>query len=280
MKPTNIILDLLRTYGTRGTSVQDIASTGALFGLNENRIRVCLSRLRAKGVIENSSRGHYRLCDTADPVNAFAERWRLGELRVKAWQGDWNCVHLPSAPSRMGKSAWALTNFGFAAMDASLWVRPNNLNIPNSDLRQQLRSLGVANEAILIGAAELEPTLERNWLRAFKPSRLEQRYTDMIKLLEDSLARLPKLEQSLAKKETFDLGGQGIQLLATDPLLPAQMHNTETRKKLWQTMCRYDEVGRQIWAGQHKPSVTPMSQSEFTHTEFTHTELTHRKVAL
>jgi phenylacetic acid degradation operon negative regulatory protein len=268
MKPTSIILDLLRTYGARGTSVQDIANTGALFGFNDNRIRVSLSRLRAKGVIESCSRGHYRLCNTTDPVNAFAERWRLGEQRVTAWHGQWTCVHLPGS-EKTGKSQWALSNFGFAAMDPSLWIRPNNLSQRNEELKQQLHILGVPRDGIFITAAELEPVLEQAWLKTFEPTKLNRRYLEMITLLEKSLTTLRKLPEPMAKKESFDLGGRGIQMLAKDPLLPEQMQHPATREKLWQTMCRYDEVGRQVWAGQYKPDVTPTSQTEFTNTGVT-----------
>ena len=52
-----------------------------------------------------------------------------------------------------------------------------------------------------------------------------------------------------ARLETFTLGGQGINLLAKDPLLPAAMVDTGARAQLWQTMLTYDRVGQAYWAG-------------------------------
>ena len=89
MKPVNIILDLLRTYMERGTSVANIMATGAMFGCSENQMRVNLSRLAAKGSIVNFARGAYRLAEALDPVNDFIESWRLGEDRTKPWTHTW-----------------------------------------------------------------------------------------------------------------------------------------------------------------------------------------------
>jgi phenylacetic acid degradation operon negative regulatory protein len=272
MKPTSIILDLLRTYGSRGTSVQDLTATGALFGFNSNRIRVSLSRLASRGVIENCRRGHYRLCQTADPVSHFAEGWRLGEARVKFWQEDWICIHLPVTSAAGKKSPWALANFGFIAIDRQFWIRPNNLSASNTELRNQLQSIGLAIDAVMIGAAQLTQDISQQWLHAFEPEQLQQRYLAMTGTLETSMRQLPKLDKALAKKQSFQLGGQCIQLLAKDPLLPEQWLDPSAREALWRTMCRYDEIGRQVWASEHKPDVTPISQIEFTNSDFTNSE--------
>ena len=79
MKPANLILSLLRTYQHQGTSVKNIMDTGAMFGFNQNMMRVNLSRLVTRGLVVNTGRGHYRICEVADPVNQFVENWRAGE---------------------------------------------------------------------------------------------------------------------------------------------------------------------------------------------------------
>ncbi|MBT3832436.1 MAG: PaaX family transcriptional regulator, partial [Gammaproteobacteria bacterium] len=68
MKPGNFILDLLRTYGQKGTSAQNLMSSSRMFNFSENLIRVTLSRLAARGLIENFERGHYRLAELSDPI--------------------------------------------------------------------------------------------------------------------------------------------------------------------------------------------------------------------
>ena len=92
MKPSAIILDLLRTYTHRGTAVKNIMATGAMFDFSENVMRVNLSRLVTKGTVENFKRGHYRLTNRTDPVNDFVEAWRLGESRVNGRWTPWDFV--------------------------------------------------------------------------------------------------------------------------------------------------------------------------------------------
>ncbi|MFT7246384.1 MAG: phenylacetic acid degradation operon negative regulatory protein [Candidatus Azotimanducaceae bacterium] len=268
MKPGNIILDLLRTYGQRGTNVQDIASTGHLFGFSDNQIRVTLSRLVSRGIVEKRQRGHYRLCQITDPVNDFAERWREGEARVKPWpNATWLCVHIAgsdlSQTRAQTKAEWALTNHGFIAVDARFWIRPDNLSTPANALKQQLLTLGLPASAIMIENARLDSSLTQMWLKSFDAAAIKARYREMNEQLEASLRRLAELPVTQAKKESFELGGRAIQIMAKDPLLPETLLSPATRQQLWQTMCRYDEAGRHIWAGQQQPDTTPTSQMQF-----------------
>ena len=48
--------------------------------------------------------------------------------------------------------------------------------------------------------------------------------------------------------ESFTLGGEALHLLAKDPYLPAELQDPGIRERLWQTMLRYDELGRSIWS--------------------------------
>jgi phenylacetic acid degradation operon negative regulatory protein len=270
MKPSNIIVDLLRTYGQRGASVQDITSTGQLFGFSDNQIRVTLSRLVSRGVIEKLMRAQYRLCQTTDPINEFAERWRAGEARVKPWpKAIWLCIHIVGSSLPATKAEWALTNHGFIAVETGFWIRPDNLSTPATLLKQQLITLGLPANAIVIKNAQLEPSLAAMWLESFDASAIDARYRDMNEQLQDSLSQLPNLSITQAKKESFELGGRAIQVLAKDPLLPETLLSPVSRQQLWQTMRHSDEAGRHIWAGQQPPDTTPTSQMHFERSEAT-----------
>ena len=85
MKPSGVILDLLRTYQKRGTSARNIMATGKMFGFKENAMRVNLSRLASRQIIENFKRGHYRLTPGTNPVIEFIAAWRQGEQRYRTW---------------------------------------------------------------------------------------------------------------------------------------------------------------------------------------------------
>ena len=67
-KPSDFILDLLRTYGQKGTSTQNLMPSSRMLKFDENLIRVTLSRLVARGLIENFERGLYRLTKLSDSI--------------------------------------------------------------------------------------------------------------------------------------------------------------------------------------------------------------------
>lgn len=252
MKTNAVILDLLRTFGTRGTSVQDITETGALFNISENTIRVNLSRLATKKLIEPVKRGHYRLCQNASSVNEFAESWRLGESRVKPWlDNHWICINLAKTDD---KSKWALTNYGFRPIIDGFWLRPANLTLRTADLVKRLKALGLTKSAICTDGAQLVQSDESAWINCFDLDALENTYQQTRLRLEASLERLPAMARDEAKRESFALGGAAIEVLAKDPLVPEQYLSPVSREALWTTLMAYDQTGRQIWA---TPSQTP-----------------------
>ena len=70
-QPCNFILDLLRTYGQKSTSTQNLMPSSGALKFDENLTRVTLSRLVARGLIENLERGLYRLTKLSDPITEF-----------------------------------------------------------------------------------------------------------------------------------------------------------------------------------------------------------------
>lgn len=270
MKPANIILDLLRTYADRGTSVRNIMATGAMFGCTENQMRVNLSRLAARQMIENFSRGCYRLKGATDPLNEFIEDWRLGEARVRPWQNTWLLAFAAADPAAALPAAndrrhWALNSHGFRAVAPHCWIRPDNLALSHDDLEQRLQQLGMGAATAIASNAHINPQWQSQWRAQFSSQDLLQRYQQVLAALTQSLQGLRKLPRPAAMKETFHLGGQAIQLLAKDPLLPAEMLDTSARAALWQLMLDYDRLGRDIWADAEagKPGAIPMARQTF-----------------
>ena len=259
MKASELILDLLRTYGKRGASVQHIAETGALFGLTGNAIRVNLSRLVNKGAIELVQRGEYRLCDSSAVVNDFAESWRLGEKRVKKWDGrTWLAIHMHKFAPR---AEWVLTNHGFRSASSSLWIRPCNLSISGSDLFTRLKSLGLPDSAMMLDEASLLDDAGQVWIKGFNIEHLDSHYASIAEQLKVSMSRLESLPEDTGKKESFTLGGQAIEVVAKDPLIPEQWLDPKNRRALWQRLLEYDAAGRAIWtkSSTHVPEtlITP-----------------------
>ncbi|MBV1878492.1 MAG: hypothetical protein KUG79_12685 [Pseudomonadales bacterium] len=278
MKPANIILDLLRTYRNRGASAKIIMSTGRMFGFNENQMRVSLSRLVAKNTLDNFKRGYYRLTLNTNPINEFIEQWRLGEKRRREWtNNEWACVVLPPTTVRKtaskkstrdsdlktNKSHWALFNNGFRRITENLLVRPDNLIDTGSHLTNKLRALGLTADAVVITRAQMDTSSQSAWLNQFNILQLEQAYSCMEQQIKASQQGLYHQSVQQAQQESFHLGGEAIQLLVKDPLLPEEYQPPAAREALWQAMLEYDAAGRDIWSGpQHaayheRPDIIP-----------------------
>lgn len=254
MKPANLIIDLLRTYKDKGLDVKKIMETGLLFNFSENLIRVSLSRLVSKGVIEKQQRGIYRLSQAAHPINDFTEMWRLGEERCRPWLNNkWICIHSPSLLSK--KCLWVLSVTGFRQVREKFWIRPDNLQFENHSMGEFLHEMGLTKDIVKVSDATLDIDTAQSWFKLFDMDQMEQDYSEMDAKLKASQTRLSALPLKAAKRESFHLGGEAIALLATDPQIPTEYHASKTRPVLWKTLQSYDLYGREIW------SLSPESQA-------------------
>lgn len=259
-RPSAVILDLLRSTRSRRYSAGALIEACALFGIAENTVRVTLSRLAARGIIESPSRGSYRLSRQTDALNEFVERWRLGEGRVRPWRpGEWLFARHP-AP---GKGAqWALEALGFRLLDAGLYLRPDNLALDLDELRRLATGLGLAPDTLLISGRPDGDPVPAAWVACWCPQALNGAYRDALTRLQTSSRRLPDLSPDQARLECFTLGGEIIHLLAKDPLLPAELVDTDARRALWQALHRYDVQGKEIWAAASRHELRHMPRPQ------------------
>jgi DNA-binding transcriptional regulator PaaX len=253
MKPANIILDLLRTYRHRGTSARNIMSTAEMFGITQNLTRVTLSRLVNRGLVENVSRGHYRLAAQSDPVNSFIEEWQRGEERCRTWTTATYLVTHISEPTE--KDLWTLAATGFLPIRPALWARPDNLARSGESLTEWLFQLGLSRQSLLLHNAQLDAKEQKNLISAYQIDKLLTGYRAMNDRLAQSAMTLRSRSKTEAMSESFQLGGEAIQLLAKDPYLPKTLIHTDERIALWRAMMDYDRLGRGIWAD--SPTMMP-----------------------
>lgn len=246
-KPADVILDMLRSRRPRRHTAGALIEAGALFGFTANTMRVTLSRLAARGLIESPQRGVYQLTPQTDALNDFVERWRLGEQRMGPWQpGRWLFAHIMETTRRCD---WALQALGFRTVAPNLQARPDNLALSLSELRSLGEGLGLARNVVLIAGEPEGNPMPGSWVDAWRPEDLDAQYTRSLERLEQSSRRLPDLDEAEARLECFTLGGEVIHHLAKDPLLPPPLVDVQTRRALWQAMLDYEILGRQIWAG-------------------------------
>ena len=246
MKPANLVLDLLRTYGRKGTCVRGLMDTARMFKITDNAMRVTLSRLVGRGLIEKVSRGHYRLAEGSDPINDFVEEWRLGERRRRNWQE--HRFLIAHSGTLREKDTWVLHATGFREFRAGLWLRPDNLIRQGDTLQAWLRNLGLSDGCLMAEKAELGSDDEQRLVASYDIEALNRQYLALTRSLETSADRLSSLPGAAAMKESFTLGGRALQVLAKDPCLPTEIQNPAGRRRLWQIMLDYDELGRRVWA--------------------------------
>ncbi|MEQ8857043.1 MAG: hypothetical protein RIC56_00210 [Pseudomonadales bacterium] len=259
-RPSAVILDLLRSARSRRQTAAALIEAGALFGFTENTMRVNLSRLMGRGIIDSPSRGLYALSRRTDALNDFVERWRLGEDRVRPWQpGQWLFAHTGAAAE---SSRWTLSALGFREVRAGLLARPDNLTLDLDALRQLAGGLGLDPGVLLLSGAPEGGTIPSGWLDAWQPRKLNAAYADALSRLADSARRLNDLAPAEARLECFTLGGEMIHRLAKDPLLPAELVDVDARAALWQAMLDYDRQGKEIWALANKHELTHMPRPQ------------------
>ena len=256
-KPADIVLDMLSSSGKRQRTVRSLISAGDLFGHSANTMRVTLSRLVAKGLIESPQRGLYRLTDKTDAMQQFVEGWRAGEARVRPWQpGDWLFAHTGST-----LPCWALDALGFREVRTGLLARPDNLALPLDETRALALGIGMDAGTLLFPGRHDEAAA---WRAAWNIDHLQTTYRKGAQRLRESAARLDQMEMDEARLECFALGGEMIHHLAKDPLLPEQWLDITARRELWQETLTYDAIGKDIWAAGKQDALRHMPHPQLT----------------
>lgn len=251
--PKGLVLDLLSTLRSGSMPVRALVAAGALFGIDENRVRVALTRLFSDGLIERDQRGAYRL-ERSRAVSALVASWRRIEDRTTRWDGRWLAVfsgHASYSPSagrtvRRGDDR-ALRWLGFERLQRGVSIRPANLSEPAAAIHARLLELGLRPEC---GIALLEDLDDATALRSralWDTATLRREYARSIARLEASRRRLARMPEARAMVESFRLGGAVIRQIVRDPLLPPPLMPAGELAALVREMRAYDIAGRACW---------------------------------
>lgn len=249
VSPKSLVLDLLRVAADP-QPIRGLCEIGVLFGFTDNAMRVAVTRLVGRGLLESDERGWYRLAPVATPRADFVERWRLGDRRLRTWKGEWLAVWLPKGAPRAvrRRSLAALAWLGLREGLPGMHVRPDNLAGAADGVREQAVTLGLEPDAeMFVGRDWSQATVER-WTRDLWPAvALQRRCRDASRDLERSAARLLDMPSEQAVVQSFQRGGMAIGVLATDPLLPDAIVDGAERRSLTEATLRYDALGRRVW---------------------------------
>lgn len=241
----NLILDLLRASAPEPLSVKWLVDVGELFGFTENSVRVNITRLLAKDILEQDERGLYRFGDSSSSLLGWVNQWKVGERRARTWEGGWLTLAFKpeKAKGRQQALLKALERLGFAGLWPGFFVRPDNLIQSQAEMQLWLQEQAGDPNFILAKAEHLYEEPFHLW----DLEGLNIGYQQMIEVLKLSLERIPSKTLPAALVESFTVGGEAIHILALDPLLPEPHVDAAARAELTELMLHYDAVGRSLW---------------------------------
>lgn len=245
-----LVLSLLSAPDLDQISVRQFTAWGMLFGIEAAAMRVALGRLVKADLLAIVRRGVYAIGPRGEMLSETARSWIAAETRVGAWDGRWLLVHTAHLGRRdktvLRNRERALKLEGFACLEGALWCRPANYREPPAVTRERLQELGLESGAMLLRADRVlgDDALD---LELWPRRELEDRYRYLTRSMEQSMKKLPCMDDAEAARETFLIGEAVIRQINADPLLPEEMIDTRARRRMHDTMVTYDALGRGAW---------------------------------
>ena len=135
---------------------------------------------------------------------------------------------------------------GFRELESGLGIRPANLRDSVSELRDQLRALGLYPAALVVGLGDLDEGVHAKETLLRDIATIFARYGALTdELLASRVARAPTA--GVAAAESMVLGRDVIRHINLDPALPEELMPSRALTTLVRTMTEYDQQARQIW---------------------------------
>jgi len=187
-----------------------LVHVAGLFGINDNRARVALSRMVASGEASTDGAGRYRLAGRLLDRQGRQRASRAG--RTGQWSGEWQVVVVTTSGSSAeirAKRRSALAFARLAELREGIWMRPDNLEV------------------------RLDPEVQRDSTALM--ARLEEDQTELASRLWDVEAwgrRTRRLMRQMADQlptgpsdlaPGFELSASVLRHLQADPLLPVEL---------------------------------------------------------
>jgi phenylacetic acid degradation operon negative regulatory protein len=190
--------------------VAHLVQLASLFGINENRARVALSRMAAAGEVSTDGSGRYRLGGHLLARQERQHRSRAGTTRP--WTGEWRLVVI-TATGRPAEERSSLrrrlTLARLAEQREGVWLRPDNVELePDPAAERGVAIYAAVPEGDPVGLAAALFDLE-GWAR---------RAEDLGRRLD---ALPPAGPADLAPG--FELSAAVLRHMQADPLLPSEL---------------------------------------------------------
>jgi phenylacetic acid degradation operon negative regulatory protein len=110
--------------------VAHLVHLAGLFGINENRARVALSRMASAGEVTTDGSGWYRLAGHLLDRQGRQADSRRGETRT--WEGGWRMVVVTTSGRSADERSARRRRLGLARLAEQregVWLRPDNLDL-------------------------------------------------------------------------------------------------------------------------------------------------------
>lgn len=188
-----------------------LVALAGLFGVNENRARVALSRMVAAGEATTDGAARYRLTGHLLERQERQRTSRAGATRP--WRGDWHLVVMTAvggAASQRRARRSVLQHARLAELREGVWTRPDNVAI---------HALRNAGDVVVMAARTPE---------GVDPATHAARLWDLeawARRARELLAALRALEPAAYEDLApgFELSAAVLRHLQADPLLPAEL---------------------------------------------------------
>jgi len=181
-----------------------------LFGINDNRARVALSRMVASGEASTDGAGRYRLAGRLLDRQERQLASRAGHTRE--WSGDWRVVVVTTSGSSAeirSKRRSALRFARLGELREGVWMRPDNLEV-------RLDAEVERDATLLLARPGREP--RKLAARLWDVDGWGQRARQLMESMEGHPTRTPA---DLAPG--FELSASVLRHLQADPLLPEDL---------------------------------------------------------
>lgn len=247
----SFIIDLFLASNGQTLSIKQLLNAAKILDINENNIRVAVTRLSSENMIESISRGHYKLSTNAENWGSFILH-REQNLRH---QPSWNYQYIGVLTTHLGRTDRTalshreriLKHAGFRELETGFFIRPDNLTLSLQELSQKLFQKGLETDAQFMTIAQFNDITQQKITSLWDTQKLNQRYEKYGLLLKQWLTQIEDMTLIDLARESFLLGRETISLMLTDPLLPSGFVDTERRDHFFNAVLRLDKIGQETW---------------------------------
>lgn len=244
------VLTLMNAMGGTASVARLLRATDIL-GVEQGAVRMALTRLKSKKVLENPRRGVWSLSADGHSTRGYVDAWRIIQSRVMSWdEHSWVAYRASGSfqDTASGRARARTTRIlGMRQWQHNLWVRPNNLVAEVVGLRARILAQADSQDDLVFliqGLSQSDATTIRG---LWDVSGLEAQYVSCVERMNAARSAAKEQSLDLAARNVYEVGDSVIRTLAIDPLLPADMIDTSLRAECIEVLRSFDVFGRHLW---------------------------------